>query len=152
MEFEVSHDFPERPETVFAALTDLDRAREWVPGLVELERLDDGPLGPQSRWRETRTFMGKEATEEFEVTSYGPPAVLEFRTRGDGSHGGEYVFRYRLVPQESGTRVQLRGEVRGLKGITRWLSQLFARKYRDARQSDLEALGRYMKERSGKRS
>ncbi len=146
IEFEVSRDFSQSPREIFEVLTDLDRATEWVPGLLEIEQVGEGPFGPQTRWIETRSFLGKEATEEFEVTSFGPPAVLVIRAHGNrgGSAHGEYVFRYRLVPEGTGTRVTLRGEVRGLQGLTKWLSQLFARTYKEARTRDLDALAEYL--------
>ncbi len=146
LEFEVAQEFEQSPREVFQALTDLDRFTEWVPGLLALERLDQGPVGPETRWKETRTFLGKEATEEYEIVTFGPPSVLAVRAHGSrgGTEHGEYIFRYRITPEGSGCKVTLHGQVRGLSGIAKWLSHLFARTYRSARAQDLEALAEHL--------
>ena len=41
-------------ERVFAVMTDLERANEWMPNFVGIEPLTPGKLAVGSRWRETR--------------------------------------------------------------------------------------------------
>lgn len=134
------------PERVFAALTDLDGAGAWMPGLVRIERLTEGPMRVGSAWRETRKMMGKEATEELEVTTMEAP--WRFAVRCDGTKGtsgqGEYLFSYRLSPEGGRTRVELDAEIRALGPIRRLLARLMVGMYRKMMAKDLQALHDYL--------
>ena len=136
-------------DQVFDAMADLDGATYWMPGLVGLERLDAGALGPGSRWKETRKIFGKEAFEVFEVTEFVRPTRLGLRV--DGSQGtssrGEYLFQYRLDPENGGTRVHLDGEIRGLSGLLAVFGRLMAGPYKKACAKDLQALSAYLSQR-----
>ncbi len=129
------------PEHVFRVLTDLDAAGEWMPGFVSAERVGE-TRGLGERWRETRRIMGKEATQEFEVTELDPPRTFGLRMQmdGDSSRGGEYVFRYRLTPQDGGTMVDLHGEVRGLGRLASFFGRLMVAMSRGAIARDLQAM------------
>lgn len=68
MELHVSRDIDASPEAVWAVITDLERSPEVLSGVERVERLDDGTsFGVGTRWRETRTMFGRQATEEMEV-------------------------------------------------------------------------------------
>lgn len=72
-------------DRVWSVLTDLDRSPEVLSGVDEIERLDGGGgFGVGTRWRETRTMFGKEATEEMWVTAMDPGSsyVVEAESRG----------------------------------------------------------------------
>ena len=55
---------------VFDRFTDLDRAAEYVSGIVAVERFTDPPFGIGSRWRETRRVLGHLDSAEMEVTQF----------------------------------------------------------------------------------
>jgi uncharacterized protein YndB with AHSA1/START domain len=132
---------------VFLALTDLDGAGAWMPGLVRMESLGPGPGVVGGGWRETRRMFGREATEEFQVTAVERPHRLELRVDGSrGSSGrGEYLFTYRLDPRDDGaTVVRLTGEIRGLTGVAGVVGRLFAGTYRKSCAKDLAALKRHL--------
>jgi uncharacterized protein YndB with AHSA1/START domain len=137
------------PDQVFDAMADLDGAKHWMPGLVSLDRLDAGALGPGSRWKETRKVFGKEAFEVFEVTEFVRPSRLGLRV--DGSQGtsgrGEYLFQYYLEPENSGTHVWLDGEIRGLSGLYAFLGRLMVISFKKACAKDLQALSAYLSRR-----
>jgi uncharacterized protein YndB with AHSA1/START domain len=59
------------PETVFAALTDLEHLPEWQSSAVSSK--SDGPLAVGTRIRERRSMLGREIDNELEVTVYDPP-------------------------------------------------------------------------------
>ncbi len=72
---------------VFEVFTDLRAAAGRLSGLKSLEVLTDGPIGLGTRFRETRVFMGKDATETMEITSFSPPNAYEVTAN---SHGCAY--------------------------------------------------------------
>ena len=146
VQFEASERIGTSAEQVFDALLDLDAAHRWMPGFVRLERLTSGPLQVGSEWRETRRFLGKEATEQFELIEQDRPHRLALRVDGTkGSTGrGEYLFTYRLGPANDGTEVRLSGDIRGLPGVTSWFGKLLVGPYRKACVKDLKALKRYL--------
>lgn len=80
-------------ERVFAMLTDIDRANEWLP--AKIERLGE------TRWRETRRVLGRDDAREYEGT-LDPPNAAESATRG---------FRFRMEFESEGdaTRVTILG-------------------------------------------
>jgi carbon monoxide dehydrogenase subunit G len=62
---------------VFAAVSDFPNAASMVSGINSVEMLskanDGTDIGVGTRFRESRTMMGKEAVEEMEVTEFDPP-------------------------------------------------------------------------------
>jgi carbon monoxide dehydrogenase subunit G len=147
IQFQITHTLPASPERVFEGLTNLENADAWMPGLVRVERVGGAAEGVGSRWRETRKMYGKEATEEFEVTTFEPPS--RFGLRVDGSKGssgsGIYTFDYRLSPDGGGTRVVLDASISGISRIREWISRLFAGMYRKMIAKDLEALAEHLR-------
>ncbi|MGD2154709.1 MAG: SRPBCC family protein [Gemmatimonadales bacterium] len=145
IEFDVTQHIPGPPDRVFHTLTDLDAAAEWMPGFVHIEKLSQGEFGVGSEWRETRKFLGREATEQFEVTRCQSPTELTVRV--DGSKGssrrGEYLFQYRLEPKGAGTDVTLHAAIRGLGRFGTLLGRLFVGQYKKACVNDLSALARH---------
>jgi uncharacterized protein YndB with AHSA1/START domain len=133
------------PAVVFAALSDIERWKDWLPGLVAVEKLTAGPFGPGTEWRETRKMFGKEAAEHFRVARFEPPARVDVLV--DGSKGsskrGEYLFTYELVPDRSGTNVELTGDIR-MPGVWGLFSRMFVKSFKNACHKDLEALKRHL--------
>ncbi|MGW4160088.1 SRPBCC family protein [Streptomyces sp. NPDC004788] len=64
------------PELV-AYLADFAHTEEWDPGTVRCVRLDDGPVRPGARWRNSSRFRGRETELHYELAEYGP-ARLSF--------------------------------------------------------------------------
>lgn len=146
IEFEVHEFFRDSPDKVFAAVTDLSRINEWMPGFVAIERLTDDPFGVGTRWRETRRMFGQDASEEFDVTVCDPPRRLELHVDGTkgSSKKGEYRFVHRFVPDQGGTRVYLSGEIDGLSGLSTVVGWLMVLPFKRAVAKDLRALKHYL--------
>lgn len=107
------------PTTVFDYATDLDRASRWMPSIVRIERLDEGPLRPGSRFRETRAHKGKERTAVIEVTEHERPKVHAAQAKAIGVTA---LYRFRFTPEGARrTRVDLDATCEG-----RFLGKLFA--------------------------
>jgi uncharacterized protein YndB with AHSA1/START domain len=129
------------PAVVFEALTNLDAAGQWMPNVVRIEKLTAGPIGPGAEFRETRKMFGKESTEQFRVTRFDRPSRIDLFI--DGSKGtsgrGEYAFVYELLPERTGTNVELTGDIR-MPGIWGLLGRFMIGGFKKACHKDLEAL------------
>lgn len=86
-------------DRVFEALSDIPHAAEHISGLDRVEMLTEGPVGVGTRWRETRTLFGREATEEMWITDFDPPHGYTAEAR---SHGTYYVTPITLREIEPG--------------------------------------------------
>ncbi|QYH36882.1 SRPBCC family protein [Salinibacterium sp. M195] len=93
-------------ERVFEVFCDLDSTPTNVSGIISLELLE-GPaqLKIGTKWRETRTFAGKEATEVMWVTDYEQDVSY---TVDAESHGTHYQSVYLFMPSHGGTRLDYR--------------------------------------------
>jgi uncharacterized protein YndB with AHSA1/START domain len=67
-------------EDVFAYVGDQTNAVHWQAGLVEVQRLTDGPSGVGTRHRIVRTFMGRRLAVENEYVAFEPGRRVVFRT------------------------------------------------------------------------
>ena len=82
-------------ETVWAVATDLAAAPETLSGVTRVEVLEGATFGVGTRWRETRTMMGREATEEMVVTEAAAPS--SYTVEAD-NHGVHYVSTFAFAP------------------------------------------------------
>lgn len=126
---------------VWEALTDIERGPEVISGIDRIEMLSEGPFGVGTRWRETRTMLGKEATEEMWVTASEPPGRCVIEAASRGVH---YTSEFLLTPAgDASTDVRLtfgsRTEAGGvLKGaVMNLLGRLSSRAVSKALAKDL---------------
>jgi len=110
---------------VFTVFRDLDNAATYINGISKVELLE-GPsqLSMGTKWRETRTMFGQEATEEMWVTGLEQDASYVVEAESRGTHyRSEYVF----TTEQDGTRVDMTFEGRPmsfgarLAGVVGWL-------------------------------
>jgi len=104
-------------QKVFALTNDIERAGEWLPAGVKVEKLTEGPLRLGTRYRETRKVLGRIDTEIYEVTIYDPPKRSEVWADGTKGTAGRGAFRFRIdfVPAgPNATQVDLTGTVTGM--------------------------------------
>lgn len=70
----------EKPaQELFDFFADMTNAKSWDPSITKAVRLDDGPVGPGSRFEVTLGFMGRDLVLTYELTSYGPPGKVVLR-------------------------------------------------------------------------
>jgi carbon monoxide dehydrogenase subunit G len=72
---------------VFKFFTDLDHLTERVHGIKKVELLSTGDFNLRTRWRETRHILGRDISEEMEITAF------------DRDHG------YTITADERGARM-----------------------------------------------
>lgn len=136
------------PQVVFDAMTDLESWKDWMPNFVRVEKLTTGPVGIGTEWRETRKMFGKDATEHFRITRWERPSRFDIHVDGSkgSSVGGEYLFTYELMPERSGTIVELTGEIR-MGALWNMLGTVLVGGFRKACHKDLEALKTHLESR-----
>ncbi|WP_152656450.1 SRPBCC family protein [Oceanobacillus sp. CFH 90083] len=146
--FELKRTVQVSREDTYNSLLDLEAAKQWMQGLVRIERLDEGPLEAGSRWRETRKMFGKEATEHFEVVEIDEPSKIVLRCDGTkGTTGkGEFIFTYQLASagDMTHTEIILHGEINGLTGLSRFFGKMMAGSFKKACAKDLDQLIAYL--------
>ena len=130
------------PERVWQVLTDVAHAPETLRGVTAVQLMTDGPYAVGTRWRETRTMMGKAVSEEMWVSACDP---LRSTQVSAASGGAEFVTEFTLTPLEDGSRTEL--EVRfsaemskpsGLQSLAmRFFAGMAARASRRALDQDL---------------
>ncbi len=138
----LSRDVAAPPDIVWGLATDLDLAPDILSGVNSIERLDDGAgFGVGTRWRETRTMFGREATEDMEVTSFVPGRSYTVEAE---SHGAHYVSTVSVEPGPEGSRLSMTfsGRPTGLvaKIMAATVGLLFRGATRKALQKDLDEI------------
>jgi carbon monoxide dehydrogenase subunit G len=69
-------------EEVFALLAQLERMPEWVPDLVSVTQLGDGPVGVGTQYAEVVKMGDKTGEGHVSVTAFEPHRVLAYKGRG----------------------------------------------------------------------
>jgi carbon monoxide dehydrogenase subunit G len=144
--FEVEINMKDSKPNVYKYLLNLDDAKNWMKGLVRMERLDEGPIQVGSKWMETRKMYGHESTEHFEVTELHEPDKIVLRCDGTkGTTGkGEFIYTYRLKSAGDSTEITLNGEINGLTGMAKFFGKMMAGTFKKACAKDLEALKNHL--------
>ncbi len=86
-------------QRVWDVATDLAGAAQVIRGIDAVEVLTPGPFGVGTRWRETRTMMGRSATEEMSVTAM--ESLRSYRVES-ASRGAHYVSTFAFSPAADG--------------------------------------------------
>jgi carbon monoxide dehydrogenase subunit G len=92
------------PEVVWSVITDLPGSADVIGAITAIEMLTEGPFGPGTTWRETRTMFGKAATEEMTVA-----AVDEGRSYvvTAESSGVAYRSTFEVAPHAQGSALTM---------------------------------------------
>lgn len=151
MEITVSRDIAAPPASVWEVITNVDRYADVLSGVQRVERLDDGTgFGVGTRWRETRTMFGREATEEMEVAAVDPGTGY---TVVADSRGTVYTSGFHLEDAGEGrSRLTMTfgAAPSGLvaKVLSATVGRLFVRTTRKLLQQDLDEVGAAAEARS----
>lgn len=144
--FEVKRTFQVSQQKAYTGLLDLESAKQWMQGLVRIERLDEGAMHVGSEWKETRKMFGTEASEHFEVVELHEPDKIVLRCDGTkGTTGkGEFIFTYTITSLGDHSEVILEGEINGITGMSKIFGKLMAGAFKKACVKDLDALKSYL--------
>lgn len=97
------------PDVLFERIRDLAALPSLMPGLLRVEVLTPGPAGVGTRLRATRRVMGREASQELEVSAFEPPGGLVLRAEAGGI---EILSAVMLEPEDEGRSTRLQVNVR----------------------------------------
>ncbi|WP_372594329.1 SRPBCC family protein [Actinotalea sp.] len=103
-QFELSQQVAAPAGAIWAVLTDIDGAAQTLSGVSRIEVLTPGEYAPGFRWRETRTMLGKESTEEMWVTEADAARSTTVEAVSDGV---TYTTRFTLTPSGTGTELRM---------------------------------------------
>jgi carbon monoxide dehydrogenase subunit G len=125
---------------VWEVMVALDEAPETITGIESVDRVSGPAFDVGTRWRETRTVFGKEATEEMEVTSIEPGRSYTVEADGKGAH---YVSVMAVTPEDSESSeisMSLDAEPTGLvsRAMAATIGRLFAGATKKMIAADLE--------------
>lgn len=88
------------PEKVWAVLSDIPGSAGTLSGINAIQMLSEGPYGEGTRWKETRTMMGRQETVEMWVSQTDPPRSTTIKALQGGA---DYTTRFALKERDGGT-------------------------------------------------
>jgi uncharacterized membrane protein len=129
-------------ERVWALATDIPGSPQMLSGVERVQMVSAGEFGPGTRWRETRTMFGREATEEMWVTDVAPGR--SYTVEAD-SHGAHYVSTFTFTsatPDRTDVVLTFEGRPHGTlaKVLATVTGPLAQRSVAKALQKDLDDL------------
>jgi carbon monoxide dehydrogenase subunit G len=92
------------PERVWAVLSDIPGSAGTLSGINAIQMLSEGPYGEGTRWKETRTMMGRQETVEMWVSEADPPRSTTVKALQGGA---DYTTRFNLAERDGGTDLTL---------------------------------------------
>ncbi|WP_028281213.1 SRPBCC family protein [Arthrobacter sp. H5] len=87
-------------DKVWAVISDIPGSAATLSGIESVQMLSDGPYGEGTRWKETRTMMGRSETVEMWVSQADPPRSTTVKALQDGAN---YTSRMTLADRDGGT-------------------------------------------------
>lgn len=101
--FERRATVPRSGRDVFATLTQVERAADWMTPVIRIERLDEGPLVAGSRYREVRRMGSREIAAVIEVVQVDPPESDGpwSITHASTGMGVRAIYRFTVTPTAS---------------------------------------------------
>lgn len=103
-DLEISERIDAPIDRVFYIASDFPNMAEHIEAINKVEMLTEGPVGAGTRFRETRTMFGREATEEMEVAIFEPPTRYAVKAE---SHGSRYWSEWLFSEVDGETEVKM---------------------------------------------
>lgn len=92
------------PEKVWSVISDIPGSAATLSGVQSVQMLSDGAYGKGTRWKETRTMMGRSETVEMWVEQADPPRSTTVKAL---QNGADYTTRFTLAKRNGGTDLTL---------------------------------------------
>jgi carbon monoxide dehydrogenase subunit G len=131
------------PDRVWAVLTDLEHSPEVIRAIESVEVHTGSGFDVGTRWTETRTLMGRTASETMEITAVDPGNSYVVEADSGGTH---YRSEFHVGPDGGGTALTMTfaGQPSGAGGkiMAATLGRLFAGPTRRALAADLDDIAR----------
>ncbi len=140
MQIDASQHISAPAQSVWELITDLEGSAQIISGINTVEILSEpGPFAVGTRWRESRTMFGKEATEVMEVSVLTPG---ESYTTVAASHGARYESSLTVraeTPDSCTLTMTFSGEPTSMAGrvMSATVGRLFSGATRKALAKDL---------------
>lgn len=141
-------------ERVFAVFSNLDTITQALKSITKIEQIA-GPaqMVVGTKWKETRTVFGKEASETMWVTAITPNSSYVVEADSNGMH---YMTEYKFMPEANGTRVEMTFSGTAKSWLTKVMGMimgvLFAGATKKALHQDLVELKEFCEEGLDSRS
>jgi carbon monoxide dehydrogenase subunit G len=92
------------PEKVWSVIADIPGSPATLSGVDSVQMLSEGSYGEGTRWKETRTMMGRSETVEMWVAQADPPRSTTVKAL---QNGADYTSRFSLSERDGGTDLTL---------------------------------------------
>lgn len=92
------------PEKVWNVISDIPGSPATLSGVDSVQMLSEGPYAEGTRWKETRTMMGRSETVEMWVAQADPPRSTTVKALQGGA---DYTSRFSLAERDGGTDLTL---------------------------------------------
>src|SRR5919107_980558 len=114
------------PEKVWAVISDVPGSAATLSGVESIQMVSEGPYGEGTRWKETRSMMGRRETEEMWVSQADPPRSTTVKALQGGA---DYTSRFTLAERGGGTDLTMTfgAEVLRPTVLSRLMFALFGR-------------------------
>ncbi|MEN8583546.1 SRPBCC family protein [Burkholderia sp. RS01] len=114
------------PEKVWAVISDIPGSAATLSGVESIQMVSGGPYGEGTRWKETRSMMGRRETVEMWVSEADPPRSTTVKALQGGA---DYTSRYTLAERDGGTDLTLTFGAEVLKPtvLSRIMMAMFSR-------------------------
>jgi carbon monoxide dehydrogenase subunit G len=93
-----------RPDKVWTVIADIPGSAATLSCINAVQMLTDGPYGEGTRWKETRTMLGRAETVEMWVAKADPPRSTTVKAHQGGA---DYTTRFSLAERDGGTDLTL---------------------------------------------
>ncbi|KRE47655.1 carbon monoxide dehydrogenase [Arthrobacter sp. Soil736] len=114
------------PENVWAVISDIPGSAATLSGVESIQMVSEGPYGEGTRWKETRSMLGRRETVEMWVSQTDPPRSTTVKALQGGA---DYTSRFTLAERDGGTDLTLTfgAEVLRPTVLSRIMMALFGR-------------------------
>jgi uncharacterized membrane protein len=139
------------PAAVWTVITNIEDAARTISAIEQVEVLERPEHGIRGlKWRETRTVLGKQATETMWITEVEEGSSYATEAR---SHGSIYRTRLEVAEANGGARLMMRFSAQPTTLAARLMALVFgplvARSVRNALRQDLEDIRQAAEARPG---
>jgi carbon monoxide dehydrogenase subunit G len=114
------------PEKVWAVISDIPGSAATLSGVESIQMVSEGPYGEGTRWKETRSMMGRRETVEMWVAEADRPRSTTVKALQGGA---DYTSRFTLAERDGGTDLTLTfgAEILRPTAVSRIMMALFGK-------------------------